>query len=452
MLRRHIIVIALAATLTIIGGVYLYITWPWVAGRLVPDQEDAAAIAGLAAAPPTSDAVVGEDWPQWRGPNRDGRAPTGPLRTDWTGRPPQRLWSVPLGGGYSSCAVVGNRLYTQDYADGEEGVVCFDAASGQRLWRYSYPADYRGTDSSYAIGPRATPTLHQGRIYTVGAAGKVLCLQEVDGQPQRLWERDLQEFGASIPRWGWACSPLIEGDMVIVQPGGRNAAVAALDRDRGTTLWTAGNDSAGYSSPVAATIAGRRWIFAFTGRSLLLLQPDGTIADRFSWPTQYEVNAATPLVVDQYVFISSDYGQGCALLRVEASGDGGRLVPVYVRRGRGLQNHHSSSVYRNGYLYGFDGNQPAFLRCVRFADGQPLPDWDAGREVDKGSLILAGEHLLIQTERGDLCLVAATPDSFQLLGKLQGVLSGNNNWATPTLVRGRLYLRDERQLSCWAVD
>ena len=179
---------------------------------------------------------------------------------------------------------------------------------------------------------------------------------------------------------------------------------------------------------------------------------DGTITDSYSWRTMPDVNVVTPLVIDEYVFISSAYGMGCALLHAEPSGDGVKLVEVYARRKPpGMQNHHASSVFKDRHLFGFSGMNPAHLCCVEFHTGKFVEGWSDEGEVGKGSLILAGDHLIVQTERGDLCLVEATPKEFRLVGKVRKVLTGRNNWSTPTLVDGRLYLRDEEKVVCYDV-
>jgi outer membrane protein assembly factor BamB len=190
-------------------------------------------------------------------------------------------------------------------------------------------------------------------------------------------------------------------------------------------------------------------IFALTGDALLAIRAaDGTVTDRYEWTTQYQGNVATPLVVDDYVFISAAYRQGCALLRAELEENGVKFVQVYARRRPpGLQNHHASSVYKNRHLFGFDGDSVAFLKCVNFDTGKDV--WNAERAVAKGSIVLADQHLIIQTERGELCLVEASTEEFTLVAKTPRLLTGNNNWATPTLLDGRLYLRDEEKVVCY---
>ena len=450
--RRLVLILGLLAVVGV-GG-YLAYRSPWLRARLARDSENAAEIAKLSEkkleVQPAADPATGS--PGWRGATHDGRAPVGPFRTDWEKNPLNLVWKFDCGGGYSSCAVVGGKVYTQDYKDGNERVICVDGTTAppKLLWEYSYGVDYKKIRGGYAGGPRATPSVDGNRVYAVGALGKFVCLDAVKGTP--IWEHDLiADFNASVPQWGVACSPLVEGDLVIVQPGGSGGSVVAFDKNSGEVRWTAGKNPSGYSSPVGAAVGGQRVIFALTADALLAIRTaDGKVTDSYSWKTEFGGNVATPLVVDDYVFISAAYGMGCALLRAEAKSDEVKLVEVYTRRGRGLQNHHCTSVFKDRFLYGFDGMNGARLKCIDFDTGKEKPDWDASG-VGKGSILLADRHLIIQTERGELCLIEATPEEFRLVAKIPKVLTGNNNWATPTLVDGRLYLRDDEKIVCYDV-
>jgi outer membrane protein assembly factor BamB len=444
---RTIYLIAGILAVFLAGGFLLYKSG-WLQRQLAHDSDNIEEMAHLRDAnpqvPPPAEAGIG--WPQWRGPLRDGRAPEGPLRTDWDKKAPQELWRFECHGGYSSFAVVGSKVYTQDRQGDRERVLCLDVANGKLLWEHAYPVDY--ARMGYSHGPRATPTVERNRVYTVGATGKFLCLQPPDSPgaaPAVLWEHDLRaEFHAELPQWGIACSPLIDGDQVIVIPGGRDGAIAAYDKISGELRWKFGSNPAGYSSPIAATVHGVHAILAFVGDALLCLSTSGQLMGSFSWNTNHYGNIATPIVVDEFVFISSGYNMGCALLRLKPDGDKLKLEPVYTRRGKVMQNHHSSCVYRDGYLYGFNDNR---LSCVNFREGKELEDWEA-LKLAKGTLILADKYLIILTETGDLALVEATPVEFHQVARLPSGLSKRENWALPVLVDGRLYLRDESKILC----
>ncbi|MBA4186585.1 MAG: hypothetical protein C0467_01065 [Planctomycetaceae bacterium] len=448
--RRLLLIVGVIAIPCIAGYVAFRKGW------FARDAENAGEIAKLGdkKLEPLPPAESASGWFQWRGPTRDGRAPAGPLRTDWEKNPPKRLWKADCGGGYSSCSIVAGKLYAQDRQGGNERVMCLNAEDGKLIWEYSYPADYTGID--YSSGPRASPTVEGGLLWAVGVAGDLHCLRMPrDAEPvQKVWSKKLPaEFEAPIPKWGVACSPLVVGDTVVVLPGGKKGAVVAFDKQSGDVRWASGSNPPGYSSAVVATVAGQPTIFAFLGDSLLTVRTDGKITDTYPWNTDHQGNIATPLVVDDYVFISSAYGMGCALLRAEKQGDEIKLVQVYARRGRGFQTHHSTCVFKDRYLFGFDRmTSSAELKCIAFDTGKEKEGWEVnGLKPGSGTIILADKHLIIQTEGGDMCLVEATPEEFRLVAKIPKVLSGKSNWATPTLVDGRLYLRDETQIVCYDV-
>lgn len=413
------------------------------------DTENTAELDQLRHAPPAPPrAVVGGGWPQFLGPNRDGHAPAGPFRTDWDKRPPKQVWSAPVGGGFSSFAVVGGKLYTQDRQGSTERVLCFDASTGASLWQHTYSASYEGI--GYDAGPRATPTVEGSRVYVVGASGQVMCLDTEADQPRVVWQRDMvRDFEGRVPQWGYAGSPLLDGENVIVQPGGRKGAVAALDKRTGEVRWTAGTNPAGYSSPTAASIHGVRCVFALTGDALLCLRSDGTLMGSYAWPTQHQGNIATPQVLDDYVFISAAYGTGCALLRLKPDGDRLRLEPVYSKRNKPLRTHHGTAVAVGRHLYGFDGtNDDARLTCFSLIDGTPVENWAAPRRVRNGKIIAVGGHLVIQTQDGELILVEATPEEYRPVASVPLGFAGQQNWASPVLVDGRLYVRGPDQIVC----
>jgi outer membrane protein assembly factor BamB len=445
-------VVALLAVLGVAG----YTAWqlPWVRAWFQTNRVNADEVAAAEKAPlaDTKPAPVEVGSPQWRGASRAGVAPAGSFRTNWEQAPPKELWRQPIGGGYGSCSVVGGKLYVQDKKDGQERVVCLNAENGFPVWSYSYDAGQAGSDASYAIGPRATPTVAGNWVYTVGGSGKLLTLHVENGIPTQKWDHELlSEFEAPLPQWGVACSPLLLGDLLIVTPGGKKGAVVAFDSGTGAVRWTAGTNPPGYSSPVAASIGGQDVVFAFMGDALLAVRAsDGAVTSTYKWPTQHKGNIATPLVVDnEYVFISSAYKAGCALLRAEKRDAGVALIEVYARRDhKAFQSHLATAVFRDRHLFGTDGERGSNgLRCVTLATGQKVDGWD-GSELGQASVILAGDHLLAQTAGGDLMLIEANPKAFKTVGSVSKVLSGKNNWASPTLVDGRIYVRDEQHVVC----
>jgi len=431
-----------------------------VVSRLVPalfDREsaDPVELAALEAAP-LAEASRGTDWPQWLGPTRDGRAPAGPLRTDWATKPPKLLWSTPCGGGFASFAVVGDLLVTQDYADGVERVLGLDRRTGAVAWSVSVPVDYAGFDPNFANGPRATASVAGGRVFAVTADGQLLAIDvPARGATAAIaWRHDLLgEFGSPRPTWGVSRSPVVHGDTVIVQPGAKGAMLVAYDRATGAEVWRTPGDPLGYSSPTVATIGGVAQVVAVGGTRMVGADA-GTGRELWSvpWATQFNGNIATPIAVEDYVFISSAYAKGCGLFRVSPSGDAFKAETVYFRPRRVMQNHHSNCVSRGGFLYGYDGDE---LRCVNLRKGTVVEGWDAldgaNKPVGKGCVVLAGDKLLGLTQTGTLFVADADPAAFTLRGELPGVLTGSRCWALPVLVGGRVYLRDDAKIVAYDV-
>lgn len=326
---------------------------------------------------------------------------------------------------------------------GDDAVVdCLEPATGRAKWSSKYPTDYRD-DFGFDPGPRATPTMADGRVYTFGAEGVLACWNMVDGA--KAWAVDTRAaFKPDKGYFGAACSPLVEGDLVILNAGGRDGAgVVAFDKDDGSVRWKATNDEAGYASSVAATINGRRYVLSFTREGLVGLDPTaGTERFRFRWRSRSDasVNAATPLVIGDAVFLSASYGTGVVLLRLRDD------KPQEVWSGDDiLSNHYATSVHHKGFLYGFDGRQEQTprLRCVELATGKVRWTED---NFGAGTLLVAGDKLLILTETGEVIIAPATPDAFQPSARARVLTSECR--AHPALSNGLLYARDNDTMVC----
>jgi outer membrane protein assembly factor BamB len=383
------------------------------------------------------------DWPQWRGPRRDGVAHFPDLLTTWPRSGPTLLWHNAGGEGFSSFAVAGGRACSLLRQEGQEVVVCWQAQGGKELWRFAYDGPAQG---DYP-GPRSTPTIDGDRVYTVGAAGLFHCLDLADGK--EIWKKDLRaDFNAPGGQWGHAFSPLVEGDLVITAPGGPGAALVAFDKKTGSLAWKALDELAGYSSPILFTAGGVRQVVAFNGNSVVGVSPaDGTMHWRHPWDTNFHVNAATPITfhakngdkVLDYVFISSGYGRGCALLKIEGEGGRFRARPVY--EGNQLCSHFASPVRYRDHVYGFNEST---LVCLDLRTGEVL--WKKSG-YNKGTLLRVDRYLLVLGERGNLALLEASPQEPEPLAVAQP-LKSNRCWTMPVLADGRLFLRDEKQVQC----
>lgn len=434
------------------GVMVFHFRWPQIKWMLKSEQiDDEEAKGRLEKDPLKTPEYKPGDWPQWRGLHRDGVAADRGLLTEWPKAGPTVDWKKPIGGGYSSVSVWNGRLYTMDRQGDQERVLCLDAKTGKEIWVHSYDADYAGI--SYGAGPRATPTVHAGRVYTVGAAGNFLCLEAApaDNKPNVFWEHDLlEEYDGKVPMWGVACSPLIDGDLVIVQPGGKKGSVAAFHRETGKEVWASLNDPSGYSSPVVVDAAGTRQVICFTGERMVGLRTsNGELLWKYDWPTQHKANVATPIVVSNFVFLSSNYSMGCALLELSSDGDGVSAAEVYFRKNKLMRNHHSNCVLYDKHLYGFDiqgyGGQGT-LKCINLQTFKE--DWDSGRDIkQKGCLICADGHLIVLTQDGKLLLVEATPSEYRKKSEFQ-LFDSEECWALPALSEGRLYVRSNSGIVC----
>ena len=401
--------------------------------------------------------IVGAaDWPQWRGPNRNGISEETGLLKEWADSGPQVLWKVPLGEGFSGISVVGGRIYTMFSEADDEFVVCLNASNGEEVWRFRSDSNYH--ESQGGNGPRATPTIDGELLFTVTAQGKLYALNTENGE--KVWSHDLQEeFGSKIPRWGGCTSPLVEGDLLLVEVGGKDGeSIVAFDKTNGDVVWSSHTDILGYSSPIAVTIGGIRQLIVFTGTQLVSVSPEiGNLYWTYPWQTEYDVNAATPVfIAPDKIFISSGYGKGAAVVRVRVmmsaesttgEGEGGmshrdrvEMTVEEIWKNQDMKNHFATSVLHDDYLYGFDN---AILKCIDANTG--MEKWKT-RGFGKGTLMLADEHLIILSDSGKLGLAEATPSAYNEVSSAE-VLSGLC-WTVPTLANGRLYARNENEMVC----
>ena len=389
------------------------------------------------------------DWNQWRGPNRDGISPERGWVAVWPKEGPKRLWTAKVGTGWSSVAVAGGRVYTMGAisqpatvkvngveraaAGDRDHVFCLDSNTGGVLWRYSYecsPFDPNGYP-----GPRCTPTVDGKLVFTLSRWGQLHCLNTDNGQI--VWWADLLvKYGARIPTWGLSGSPMVEGNLLIVETGAMRASVMAFDKFTGRVVWQSGNDMPGYSSPVAYEFNGQRQIAVFSAWGIVGRAPkDGRILWSFPWQTQYGVNAATPVVSGDKVFISSGYNRGCAMIEF------GGKQPRAAWSNKNMRNHCTSCVLWEGNLYGFDEGQ---LRCLDFVSGAIR--WSNG-SFGKGSVVVVDGKLVIYGESGRLAIAEASPAGYKELSSAQPI-GGRSTWAPPVLSGGRIYCRSAENLVC----
>src|SRR5580658_3299527 len=297
-------------------------------------------------------------WTDFRGPNRAGEYTESPINAEWPAEGLPRLWKQPIGGGYASFTVGEGRAYTIEQRRDKEAVTAYDIETGRELWAFLYPASF--DEVLGGPGPRATPVYHDGLVYSLGAMGDLYCLSAATGKPK--WSKNiLADNDTKNIHWAMAGAPLIVDDMVIVTPGGANGkSIVAYDRLTGAPLWKSLNDRAAYTSPILATLAGRRQIVWINGeRAVGLGVEDGKLLWEYPWPAQMDMNCAQPVVIDDAdVLLSSAQGPGATLLKIAKDGDAFTALPVW--KNNRLKNKFNSSVLYKGYVYGFD---EAILEC-----------------------------------------------------------------------------------------
>lgn len=377
--------------------------------------------------------VAAADWPQWRGPNRDGISAERGLLKSWPAGGPPLAWKAGgAGEGYSSFAAAGGRLYTLGARGDREYVIALDAATGKKAWEVNHG---RRFSNDRGDGPRGTPTVDGGRVYAFGASGDLTVLDAATGQI--AWTVNvLQKFGGHNINWGLSESPLVLSDRVLVNAGGRGASIVALKKTDGSLIWKSESDEAGYSSAVIQEIGGVRQAVFFTAtRALGVDVNDGRLLWSYDRVANRTANIATPIVRGNRAFLSSDYGTGAALLEFTQAKGGLQSREVYFTNE--MRNHHASSVLVGDHLYGFSSS---ILTAMRFDDGSVA--W-RDRSVGKGSLVYADGRLYLFGENGVVGLAEASPEGYREHGRFSIQKGSLPAWSHPIVASGRLYLRDQ---------
>lgn len=382
------------------------------------------------------------DWPEFRGPHRDGILTESPIATDWTNAPPKQLWKQRIGPGWGSFCVIGDHIFTQEQRRESETVVCYSAKNGQELWVHS--DNSRFYEVVGGAGPRATPTFHDGRLYTLGANGLLNCLNATNGE--KIWSVEAEKTAdAKTPMWGFSGSPLIIGDKVLALMGSpEGSAMLAFDAATGEKRWASGPGTHSYSSPQLASIAGVEQILSMTNAGLAALNPaDGTILWEHAWPIEDGYRAIQPLVINDTVLIGSPANFGCRLIRV--THDGTIWTTAKVWDSVEIKPNFNDYVALDGYLYGFDGN---VFACIDLATGKRK--WKRGRYGFGQVLLVQPQNLLvIQAESGEVALVEANSKEFVELGKF-AALDGKT-WNHPVIAHGKLFVRNGEEMACFNV-
>ena len=383
------------------------------------------------------------DWPQWRGPERSGISKETGLLKEWPRSGPALAWSAAmLGAGYGSVAVAGDRVWVQGMRNRQSVVTSLNRADGKATWvRIIGPAG----ENDRGSGPRGTPTVDGDRLYALTENGDLACLRVADGTV--VWQRNiLKDFGGQNIGWLISESPLVDGNLVIVTPGGRSNGMAALDKMTGKTVWTTKElgDDAGYASPIVADVQGVRTVMTLTSNAAVGVRvSDGKLMWRYTGVANGTANITTPVYSDNKVFFTSAYGTGGVLLGLRASGQEVKAQEIYFTRE--MQNHHGGVVLVNGYLYGFNNS---ILTSLEFASGKMM--W-RDRSVGKGSVAFADGNLYLLSENNVVGLAEATPAGYREKGRFTIADQGLPSWSHPAVSGGRLFIRNQGTLAAYDV-
>lgn len=414
------------------------------APALADAKTTASTEAAAAVEPPSEPLALAEgDWPGFRGPQRDGAASGVSIEADWTAAPPKLVWKHAVGPAWSSVAVVGNRLFTQEQRGEMEAVVCLDAATGREIWAHEDAA--RFAEPVAGAGPRATPTFDAGRLYTFGAKGQLNCLDAGTGKV--YWSRDVAaDSKVEVPMWGFSSSPLVSDGVVVVCAGDNKAkgVLLAYQAADGEPAWTAPTGKFSYSSPHLATIGGQPQLLFLSELGLAALDPKtGKVlwdhaASGSGW------RAVQPHPADDGSILLGSEDIGLLLLDVKRSDDAWAAAERWTSKS--MKPSYNDFVVHKGYVYGFDGG---VFSCVDLASGKR--QWKGGRYGHGQVLLLADQELLlVLSETGEIVLLAANPQKLTELSRVQAI--AGKTWNHPVVAHGRLYVRNNEEMACFDVE
>ena len=391
-------------------------------------------------------------WPQWRGPNRDGISPETGLLDSWPTEGPPLAWRMQgLGGGFSSVSIAEGRLFTMGRPNNEDELIAVNLANRQILWQARLG---RGNNE----GPRCTPTLDGNRVYGLSTEGRLLCADTASGR--EIWKADYKGgFGGQMMSdWGYCESPLIDGDKLICVPGGDRSTVVALDKMTGRPIWrcdvpdmNAGRRGAAYTGAVISEGAGIRQYVVLLGQGVVGISAEGQFLWGYNRIANPTANVPTPLVSGDYVFASTGYGTGAALLQLVRSGNRVQARETYFLESNRFQNHHGNMVLVDGHIYAGHGHDNGLPICLDLRTGRAKwgPERGAGRQ--SAAIIYADGHLYFRYQNAVMALIEATPESYKLKGSFQIAANNGQSWSHPVIADGHLYLRDQHELLCYDI-
>lgn len=428
--------------------------WSWSAAwAQTPKAKKAKGTAAASASNPAAAEAQRGDWSRWRGPNGDGISYETGLLNEWPAEGPPLVWRVKgVGGGYSSVAIAGGKIYTLGNKGGRNNLVCLSVEDGKIQWT---------TPIGGGGAPNSTPTIDGDMVYGVSLAGDLACCK-TDGTLvwAKNYEKDLG--GQMMSSWGFSESVLVDGDKVICTPGGDQALLAALDKKTGDVVWKTaasqsslgrkGGNGAGYASIVISNAGGVKQYVTLVGRGVVGVDAKtGTLLWSYNGVANGTANIPTPVIGGDYVFCSSGYGTGSALLKLNKSRTGVDAEEVYFLAANKMQNHHGGMIERDGYIYCGTGHNEGFPLCIDSRTGQDA--WRVGRGAGSGSAAIAyaDGHLYFRYQDGTMALIEANPKAYKLKGQFKIASNNGESWPHPVIAGGKLYLRDQDELLCYEV-
>jgi outer membrane protein assembly factor BamB len=397
--------------------------------RLLMPMFMACAIGALMPGAGRAAETAGEDWPQFRGPRLDNVSRETAWKSTFSPAGAKTAWSAQVGKGFSSIAIANGRAYTMGNSGGKESVFCFEVDSGKQVWQHTYPGDL--IDNLHEGGPCSTPLVHDGKVYTLGKEGQLFCLAADSGKV--VWQANVQKLiKVQLPQWGFTSSMFVDGDDLVLQAG----SVVKINKTTGELTWQSNPPrEPAYGSVQPITVGEQKLYATLNTFGVIVVDGKGFEVASFHWKTSFDTNATTPVVQGDKLFVSTGYDKGCVLLQLK----GHELAAVY--RNKKMRNHINNSVLYQGALFGFDGNshrsELVDLACIDFATGEER--W-RHNGLGCGSLIVAGDKLVMLSDAGELAIAEAKTDKYTELSR--GKVLDGRCWTVPTLSHGRLYARN----------
>lgn len=446
-MKRSTKIILIIVAIVLVAGVYFgYQIYQSIMGseQLTGKQENIP--AGMTPTPPITKGT--SDWTNWRGANFEGKSATKGIRTDWSNGL-KKLWYVNYlcqdnaTASWSSPVIQGNRLIIPGRDAKNDLVFCINSDTGELIWKGSYEAE---SGASHGPGSRATPFINDDMVYTFGRSGDLVCWNLEDGK--LIWRKNVKDEGGTEPTWGYSTTPLVLDDKVIVQGGG-SALVIAYNKLTGDLIWKSMEGDAGYAAAITMTIENELKLLIYQGTGLSCLNPsDGKSLWTAPWPTEYGVNATTPIVSNDIIFHTSGYKMGCEAIKVTNSGY------TVLWKNNLMEAQHSDPVLIDGYIYGYSGesyrNNGQF-KCIELASGKEM--WSTG-QLGQGTTTFVDGHLICLNIKGKLFLVKPYPNQFIKIGEIKSAIDDVKNpaWTVPVVANGKLYLRYLQQLVCYSLN